>query len=63
MKKITLFINKKPELIYIIIGIIGFIIIGIIYDSLDTMLIIFLGAVVFGALIGLISYLIKRFSK
>ena len=63
MRKINLFINKNPELIYIIIGIIGFIVVGIIYDSLYTMFKIFLGTIVFGVFIGLIFYLIKLFSK
>lgn len=63
MKKINQFINKTPELIYIMLGVVGFAVIGIIYDSLDTMFKIFLGVVVFGILIGLISYIIKIFSN
>jgi len=63
MKKINLFINKNPELIYIIIGIIAFAVIGIIYGNLDVMFILFLGVVAFGALMGLIIFLIKLFSN
>ncbi|MFE3846438.1 hypothetical protein ACFX5D_00450 [Flavobacterium sp. LB3P45] len=63
MKKIKLFIDKNPEFIYIIIGVIAFAVIGIIYDNLEIMFKVFLGVVLFGVLIGLISYLIKIFSK
>jgi len=63
MRKINLFIDKNPELISIIIGIIGFVVIGIIYDSLYTMFKIFLGTIAFGVFIGLIFGLIKIFSK
>ena len=63
MKKINLFINKYTELIYILIGVIGFTIIGVNYDSLDTMFKIFLGVVIFGIIIGIVSYFIRRFLK
>ncbi|MEA9412261.1 hypothetical protein [Flavobacterium sp. PL02] len=62
-KEVNAFIDKHPEFIYIIIGVIGFVIIGIINESLDTMFILFLGILVFGSLIGLISFLIKKIIK
>ncbi|OUL62450.1 hypothetical protein B8T70_10190 [Flavobacterium sp. AJR] len=62
-KEVNAFIDKHPEFIYIIIGVIGFVIIGIIDDSLDTMFILFLSVLVLGTLVGLISFLIKIFLK
>jgi hypothetical protein len=62
-KEINAFIDKHPEFIYLIIGVIGFVIIGIIDDSLDTMFILFLSVLVLGTLVGLISFLIKIFLK
>lgn len=62
-KEVNAFIDKHPEFIYLIIGVIGFVIIGIIDDSLDTMFILFLSVLVLGTLVGLISFLIKIFLK
>ena len=63
MRKINIFLNKNPDIIYLIIGIVGFIGIGFIYDSLDTMFKLFLGTIVFGVFFGLILFLIKIFLK
>jgi len=63
MKKIIFFINNNTEIVRIILGIIAFTIIGFTYNNLDAMFKIFLGAVLFGVLIGLILYLIKIFLK
>jgi hypothetical protein len=61
MKKKSHFIDKNPELIYIIIGIIGLILIGVICNSLDTIFELLLYIIIFGVIIGLISFLIKIF--
>lgn len=63
MKKDKSFIYKNPEFITIIVALVACVIIGYIYDILEIMLQLFLGAIVFGAIVGLISFLIKIFSK
>lgn len=63
MKKIIFFINNNTEIVRIILGIIAFTIIGLTYNNLEAMFKIFLGAVLFGVLIGLILHLIKIFLK
>lgn len=63
MEKIIFFIKKNPELTTIFIGLIGCIIVGIAYSNLEIMFELVLGAIIFGVLIGLISYLIKIFLK
>jgi len=59
MKNINPFIDKNLEIIYIIIGVIGLIVIGFIDDSLYAILKVLLGIIAFGIFIGLISSLIK----
>ncbi|NCT19336.1 MAG: hypothetical protein COZ75_02905 [Flavobacteriaceae bacterium CG_4_8_14_3_um_filter_34_10] len=63
MEKIKLFINKNPNLINIILGIIGFTIAGIVYYDFEIMLKVFVGVVIFSVVIGLISFAIKIFLK
>jgi len=63
MKKIIFFINNNTEIVRIILAIIAFTIIGLTYNNLEAMFKIFLGAVLFGVLIGLILHLIKIFLK
>ena len=63
LRKINLAINKNPEVTSIVIGIILLGIVAAIYNDFKNLSIVFLGVVLFGILIGLISALVKIFFK
>jgi hypothetical protein len=61
MKKVNLIIKENPEIITTLIGLIIFVALGLFYNNLETMLILFLGVVVFGIIIGIVPFLVKIF--
>lgn len=58
MKKIFFLIKNSLE---IMVGLIIFLALGFFYNNVEGMLIVFLGAVVFGIIIGIIPFLAKIF--
>jgi len=61
MKKVNVLIKKNPEIITLIIGLIIFVALGLFYNNLKAMLIVFLGIVVFGIIIGVMPFLANIF--
>ncbi|KAF2512020.1 hypothetical protein EYY60_07170 [Flavobacterium zhairuonense] len=61
MKKVNVLIKKNPEIITLIIWLIIFVAVGLFYNNLKAMLIVFLGIVVFGILIGIMPFLANIF--
>jgi len=63
LKNVSLFINKNPSFISILLGLLLFIVAGTVYYDLEIMFIVLLGVVIFGVFIGLISAIIKMFFR
>jgi hypothetical protein len=63
MEKIKKYINENPNAINILLGVILFTIAGFVYFDFEIMFKVFIGVVLFGIVIGLISFLIRIFSK
>ena len=60
MEKIKLLINKNPNLVNIILGILMFTFAGIVYYDFEIMFKVFIAIVIFSVIIGLISFIIKK---
>ncbi|KFF04098.1 hypothetical protein IW19_00490 [Flavobacterium reichenbachii] len=63
MKKIKKYIDENPDVINILLGVILLTIAGFVYFDFEIMFKVFIGVVIFGIVIGLISFLIRILSK
>lgn len=63
MKKVKFFINNYPELLSIILGLSVLLGIGYYDGSVDIMIKLIFYIIIFGAVIGILSVLIKMFFK